>query len=132
MATTNTLQVQISIPGFPHKVDVYQPAGATKAIVFLHGLGGYSSQIAHDLGLNSVMSTPSMSTVNWTWLTQNGIIAIFPQGQIPAGSTSPTWSDYIQNSGADDVGFLKALSSYARTQFGATEVSLAVIRMAVQ
>lgn len=124
VATTNTMQVATTIPGFPHTVDVYRPAGATKAIVFLHGLGGYSWQIAHDLGLNSEMSPPTMNTVNWAWLTQNGVMAIFPQGQIPAGSALPTWSDYVQTSGANDVGFLKALSSYVKTQYGATEVSL--------
>lgn len=123
--TNNTLRVAITIPGFPHKVDAYAPAGATKAIVFLHGLGGYGSQIAYDLGLNSVTSAPTMSTVNWAWLEQNGVMAIFPQAQIPAGSTLPTWSDYVQKSGADDVGFLKALSSFVKTQYGAMEVSLA-------
>lgn len=124
VATTNTLQVAITIPGFPHTVDVYRPAGATKAIVFLHGLGGYTGKLAYDFGLNSIIGTPTMNTVNWAWLAQNGVMAIFPQGQIPPGSALPTWSDYVQQSGADDVGFLKALSSYVKTQYGATEVSL--------
>lgn len=123
-STGDTLQVASTLPGFPHTFDVYRPAGATKAIVFLHGLGGYSWQIAYDLGLNSMMTTPTTSTVDWDWLEQNHTIAIFPQGQIPAGSTSPTWSDYVQNSGADDVGFLKALATYAKTQLGVTEVSI--------
>jgi poly(3-hydroxybutyrate) depolymerase len=123
-ANGDTLQVAATLPGFPHTFDVYRPANATKAIVFLHGLGGYGWQIAYDLGLNSVMASPTTSTVNWAWLEQNHVIAIFPQGQVPAGSNTPTWSDYVQHSGADDVGFLKALSAYAKSQLGATEVAL--------
>ncbi|MED5618473.1 hypothetical protein [Ideonella sp. BN130291] len=123
-STSNTLQVGLALPGFPHKFDVYRPAGATRAVVFLHGLGGRSFQMARDLGLNSVMAPPTMNTVNWDWLTRNGIIAVFPQATTPAGSTLPTWSDYVQSSGQDDVGFLKALSASLKAQYGATEVSL--------
>jgi poly(3-hydroxybutyrate) depolymerase len=121
----NTLQVGLALPGFPHKFDVYRPAGATRAVVFLHGLGGRSFQMARDMGLNSMMAPPTTNTVNWDWLSRNGIIAVFPQATTPPGTTLPTWSDYVRSSGQDDVGFLRALSSAVRAQYGATEVSLA-------
>jgi len=124
-APTNTLQVAITIPGYPHKVDVYRPVGATKAIVFLHALGGRTGQLAYDLGLNRLMAAPTAKNVNWEWLTQNGVIAVFPQGLAKPGTTLPTWSNYVFDSGQDDVGFLKALSSHVKSQYGATEVSLA-------
>jgi len=125
VATSNTLQVAITIPGYPHTVDVYRPAGATRAIVFLHPHGGRSGQVAYDLGLNRYMAAPTTKSVNWDWLARNGIIAVFPQGQIKPGSALPTWSNHVMNSGQDDVAFLKALSAHVKAQFGATEVSLA-------
>jgi len=124
VAATNTLQVGITIPGYPHKIDVYRPAGATKAIVFLHGRGGTTGQLAYDMGFNRTIAAPTTRTVNWDWLTRNGIIAVFPQGQVMPGTTVSTWSNYLTNSGQDDVAFLGALSSYTKAQFGATEVSL--------
>lgn len=123
-ASANTLQVGIAIPGFPHKLTVYRPAGATKAIVFLHGHGGNTWQFAYDLGFNRVKAPQTAKNVNWDWLARNGIIAIFAQGQAQAGGSLPTWSNYVFDSGQDDVAFLKALSSYVKTQYGATEVSL--------
>lgn len=124
VATSNTLHVGIKVPGFPHAVDVYRPAGATRAMVFLHGHGGRSWLSAYDLGINKVQMPAVAKNVNWDWLSRNGIIAIFPQAQNMPGTTTPVWSDYINTSGADDVGFLKALSSYAKSQYGATQVSL--------
>lgn len=126
VATTNTLIVGMTIPGYPHKIDVYRPAGATKAVVFLHPLGGRSWQVAYDLGLNAAMAPATTKNVNWDWLSKNGIIAVFPQGVYKAGTPPvPTWSNYVFDSGQDDVGMLKALSTYIRTNYGATEVSLA-------
>lgn len=123
-APTPTLKVGIRLPGFPHKVDVYQPAGATKAIVFLHGHGGTTWQLAHDLGFNRVLAPVAAKNVDWDWLARNGIIAIFAQGQALPGTTRPTWNNYVFDSGQDDVAFLKSLATYVRTQLGATEVSL--------
>jgi len=123
-ASSNTLQVGITIPGFPHKVTVYRPAGATKAIVFLHGHGGYTWQLAYDLGFNRVKAPQLAKNVNWDWLSRNGIIAVFAQGQALPGTSQPTWSNYVFDSGQDDVAFLKALSAFVKTQYGATEVSL--------
>ncbi len=124
VASSNTLHVGIKIPGFPHPVDVYRPAGATRAMVFLHGHGGRSWVSAYDLGINKVPMPPVAKNVNWDWLSRNGIIAIFPQGQPQVGTTLPVWSNYITSSGQDDVAFLKALASYAKAQYGATQVAL--------
>lgn len=124
-ASTNTLQVGIRIPGHPHKVDVYRPAGATRALVFLHGDGGRAWLSAFDLGINKAKTLPAAKNVNWDWLSRNGIIAVFPQGQPTPGTTVPTWSNYVFDSGQDDVAFLKALASYVKSQYGATEVTLA-------
>lgn len=123
-ASANTLQVGVTIPGFPHKLTVYRPAGATKAIVFLHGLGGTTGQFAYDLGFNRIRAQQTAKNVNWDWLARNGIIAVFAQGQVPPGGTLPAWSNYVTDSGQDDVAFLKALSGYVKTKYGASEVSL--------
>lgn len=124
VAGSNTLQVGITIAGFPHKVDVYRPVGATRAVVFLHGHGGKNWQIAYDLGLNSKMAPVVTKNVNWDWLSKNGIIAVFPQGQPAVGTSLPTWSNYVFDSGQDDVAFLNALSTYVKAQYGATSVAL--------
>jgi poly(3-hydroxybutyrate) depolymerase len=124
-STVNTLEAGITIAGFPHKIDVYRPAGATRAIVFLHGHGGRAGQLAYNLGFNRTGAVPTAQNVNWDWLSRNGIIAVFPQGQAAPGSTMPTWNNYFFDSGQDDVAFLKALSSHLKLAYAATEVSLA-------
>lgn len=123
-APANTLQTGITIPGFPHKLTIYRPATATKAIVFLHGHGGNTWQLAYDLGFNRVMAPQSARNVNWDWLARNGIIAVFAQGQALPAKQGATWNNYVSDSGQDDVGFLKALSTYVRSQYGVTDVSL--------
>ena len=123
-APANTLQVGIKIPGFPHAVTVYRPAGATKAIVFLHGHGGTTWQFAYDLGFNRVMAPQTAKNVNWDWLTRNRVIAVFAQGQTLPGTKGAAWNNYVFDSGQDDVGFLRTLSAYARSQYGVTDVSL--------
>jgi poly(3-hydroxybutyrate) depolymerase len=125
VATANTLQLGVQVPGFPHKVDVYRPAGATKAIVFLHGHGGRTWQSAYDLGFNRKRQPQTAKNVNWDWLVRNGTMAIFPQGQALPGTTVPTWSNYVFDSGQDDVAFLAALSRHVTAQYGATQVALA-------
>jgi len=124
VATTNTLLAGITIPGYPHKVDVYRPAGATKAVVFLHGHGGTSGQLAQNLGFNRTQAPVTAKNVNWDWLAANGIIAVFPQGQARPPSPLGTWSNYVFDSGQNDVAFLGALSAHVKAQYGATEVSL--------
>ncbi len=123
-SSVNKLEVGITIPGFPHQLTVYRPAGAAKAIVFLHGHGGYTWKFAYDLGFNRVSAPQTASNVNWDWLSRNGIIAVFAQGQTLPG-TGTGWNNYVSDSGQDDVAFLKALSSYVMTQYGVTDVSLA-------
>lgn len=123
-APANTLQTGITIPGFPHKLTVYRPATATKAIVFLHGHGGNTWQLAYDLGFNRVMAPQSAKNVNWDWLARNGIIAVFAQGQALPGPNPPTWSNHVFDSGQDDVAFLTALSAYVRAQYGVPHVAL--------
>lgn len=121
----NTLSIQVLLPGFPHPIDIYRPAGATRAVVFLHGHGGRSQTIAYSFGLNRNGGPPTMTSVNWDWLTKNKIIAVFPQGQAAPGSTITTWSNHLADSGEDDVAFLAALSQHLRTQLGAASVALA-------
>lgn len=125
VATQNTLQVGVRVPGFPHKVDVYRPAGATRAVVFMHGHGGRSWQVAYELGLNLRKAPVVAKQVDWARLQAVGVIAIFPQGQVAAGTTQPTWSNHVFDSGQDDVAFLSALSVHARQQWGAVSVGLA-------
>ena len=125
-ATTNTLTVGVKVPGFPHPVDVYRPSGATKAMVFLHGHGGRNWQLAYDLGINRVMQPAKAGNVDWDWLSRNGVIAVFPQGQakLPLPAGLPTWSNHVFDSGQDDVAFLTALSTFVKAQYGATSVLL--------
>jgi len=126
MPTVNTLSTKVVLPGFPHQIDIYQPAGATRAIVFLHGQNGRNYSIAYSLGLNKWGTTPTMNSVNWDWLTKNKVIAVFPQGQaLPATPTSYTWSNRMMDSGQDDVAFLSALSAYLKNSYAITQVSLA-------
>ena len=122
--TGHTLEVGSTIAGFPHKIDVYRPAGATRAIVFLHGHGGSTGSLAYTLGFTR-SGVPSNRSVIWDWLSQNGVIAVLPQGQAAPGSTLHTWSNHIFSSGQDDVAFLSALASSVRSKYGVAEVSLA-------
>lgn len=122
---TQTLKVGTTIAGFPHKIDIYQPAGATRAIVFLHGHGGKSWYLAYDLKLNKAARTPVTKNIDWEWLTRNGVIAVFPQGQAKPGTTLGTWSNHVFDSGQDDVAFLMALARQLRNTYGITDVTLA-------
>jgi poly(3-hydroxybutyrate) depolymerase len=122
---SHTLQTGITIPGFPHQVDVYRPAGAVRAIVYLHGLGGRNFMSAYDLGFNRFRMAPRPRTVDWEWLAQNQVMAVFPQGMSRTPTAQPTWTNYVTDSGQDDVAFLSALSTFVRQQYGATTVTLA-------
>lgn len=122
--TGNVLEVGSTISGFPHKIDTYRPVGATRAVVYLHGNGGTSGSLAYTLGFSKT-AVPSDKTVVWDWLTTKGVIAVLPQGQAAPGSTTPTWSNYLNNSGQDDVAFLKALVANVKARYGVSEVALA-------
>lgn len=116
----------VTLPGFPHTVDLYEAAGGRRAIVFLHGGSGGSYQVAHGLGLNSNLGPATQASVDWDWLHANGVMAVFPQGQhIDSAPNGTTWSNHAMDSGVDDVAFLQALSAYLRTRFGFTSVALA-------
>lgn len=115
----------ISVPGFPHKVAVYKPEGATRAIVFLHGGGGTNYGLAYSLGLNSAKAEPTTNTADWPWLVSNKTIAIFPQGEnIPTAPFAAGWSNHTMTSGQDDVAFLKALATYVTTNYGISDITL--------
>lgn len=118
------------IAGYPHDIDLYIPAGATRAIVFLHGGTGRNFSIAYQLGINTNGTAasplaPTASTVDWAWLRANKVIAVFPQGQVaPRTADATTWSNWAMNSGQDDVAFLRALASYLRSSFAITKLGL--------
>lgn len=114
-------EFSITLPGFPHQIDIYDTAGADKAVVFLHGALGTNYRFAFDLGLNSVDAPPTGATVNWPWLEANRILAVFPQGQARSG-VGYTWNNHVMDSGQDDVAFLQALATYIRTQYGISTV----------
>jgi polyhydroxybutyrate depolymerase len=118
----------VTLPGtiYPNKIDFYTPVGATRAIVFLHGGSGTNYHMAYNLGINTIDSPPTSDSVNWTWLEDHKVLAIFPQGQsIPGAPLAYTWSNYVMDSGQDDMGFLQALVSYISSHYHITDVYLA-------
>ncbi|BDU71887.1 alpha/beta fold hydrolase [Mesoterricola silvestris] len=117
--------VTTQVPGFPHAVTFCIPAGATRAIVALHGGGGNSSAIGYQLGLNSSTTATTTGTVNWTWLGAHKVMLVLPQGQHIDGSPgATTWSNYAMTSGQDDKAFLQALAAKIRTTYGLADVTL--------
>lgn len=119
------LETGVRLPGYPHAIDVYRPAGATRVMVFLHGHGGYAWQAAYNLGINRRSQVAVEGNVDWALLQRLGIIAVFPQGQAKDAASPATWSNRVFDSGQDDVSFLSALAAHARDTWGATQVSLA-------
>lgn len=113
----------ITIPSFPHEVDIYSVVGATRAIVFLHGGGGTNDKFAFDLGINLVNASPRAATANATWLANNEVVAVFPQGQATSGLVY-TWNNHAMNSGQDDIAFLQALATVIKTEYGVSDVYL--------
>ncbi len=114
-----------TLPGFPHSIDAYHPAGATRAIVFLHGGGGTLHGIAYQMGLKTTLEdAPTPETVNWSALASAGVIAVFPQGQ-SIGGNARTWRNHAMESGQDDLAFLKALAADLRQRYGISSVALA-------
>lgn len=114
----------ITLPGFPHQIDIYSAAEATRAIVFLHGALGRNYQFAFDLGINLVKDRPANNTVNWTWLENAKVIAIFPQGQAISG-IEYTWHNHVMDSGQNDVAFLQTLAAYVKDQYDVSTIYLA-------
>ncbi len=117
--------VTTTVTGYPHQVDVYNTAGATRAIVLLHGGAGNKSAIAYQVGLNADTSTTTFSTINWTWLDANKVMLVVPQGQhIASEPNATTWRNYAMNSGQDDMAFLQALAAKIRSEYGIANMVL--------
>lgn len=119
-----TLESNVTLPGFPHEIDFYHTSVANKVVVFLHGGGGQKYGVAFSLGLNLINAPPTAASVNWGWLNQNMILAVFPQGQTIYRSAY-TWNNHYMDSGQDDVAFLKTLADYIRARYGVTDIYLA-------
>jgi poly(3-hydroxybutyrate) depolymerase len=116
--------VTTSVAGHPHAVDVYNTAGATRAIVLLHRGGGNRSAIAHQVGLNTRTSTTAFGTVDWAWLDANEVMPVVPQGQnLSSEPSATTWRDDAMNSGPDDKAFLQALAAKIRSDQGIASIA---------
>ncbi|HEX7673611.1 MAG TPA: hypothetical protein VF412_05540 [Bdellovibrio sp.] len=111
-SSTVTVSVKSNqtIGSWPHTIDYYIPSNATTAIVFLHGGGGKKEGFAYNLGIKSdnTTSTYAASSDAQSWLINQKVVAIFPQGQTFAGNNW-TWSNYVMTSGENDVSFLQDL-----------------------
>lgn len=106
-----------TITGFPHAIDYYIPSNAEYAVIFLHGGGGQKESFAYNLGIknNSGSSDYEISDAGKTWLTDNKVLAVFPQGQHVTGMpAATTWNNYVMDSGKDDVAFLQNLVAALR------------------
>ena len=114
----------LTLPGFPHEFDVFAPSGGTGAalfgMVFLHGGGG--TKEGTEVSLN----------ISLEWIEASSVVVAIPQGQsLPTCRQGPplcrsyTWTNYVMDSGADDVGFLANLSAYLRDQFMLPRLALA-------
>jgi polyhydroxybutyrate depolymerase len=97
--------VGLTLMGFPHTFDVFAPSAPSQGLVFLHGGGGTKE------GLEASLN------VTLDWAETHGVLLAFPQGQSLQTCVSPpckayTWSNYVMDSGQDDVAFLDALALY--------------------
>ncbi|WP_028082055.1 alpha/beta hydrolase family esterase [Solimonas soli] len=113
----------VTLPGYPHSIDVYGVDDADKAVVILHGLGDHNYGIAHALGLNGNDGPPSEASVDFARLRARKIMAVLPQGQA-IGANAYTWDNHVMRSGEDDVAFLEALADYIRQRYGVSKVYL--------
>ena len=115
----------VTIPGFPHEVDIYSVSNAARAVVFLHGGGGRNFKFAFDLGINAADAPPTLATANVAWLSANQVVAVFPQGQATAAAPLAfTWNNHAMDSGEDDIGFLQALATFIRSEYRLSDVYL--------
>lgn len=117
--------VSATVAGYPHAVNIYRTAGATRAIVLLHGGGGDLNAVAYQVGLNSSATSTTAATINWAWLDANKVTLVVPQGQhIATNPGAATWSNYAMTSGQDDKAFLQALAAKVRSEFGLADITL--------
>lgn len=115
----------LTVPGYPHAVNVYRTAGATRAIVLLHGGGGDLNAVAYQVGLNDSATQTTDATIRWAWLDANKVTLVVPQGQhIASNPGATTWSNYAMTSGQDDKGFLQALAAKIRGDYGLADITL--------
>ena len=80
--------VSLSVPGHPHAVDAYESEGATRAIVVLHGGGGYPAPTRRKVSM---------------W---------------PRRPRADAWSNHAMSSGQDDKAFLQSLAAQIRARYG--------------
>lgn len=105
------------INGFRNEIDMYVPSNAEVAVIFLHGGGGHKENFAYDLGIRNDPGTANSATSadGEAWLISKKVVAVFPQGRSQQGYNAWTWSNYVMDSGQDDVAFLQALATAIRT-----------------
>lgn len=110
-APTILAQTQVLLPGHPHPIDVFGPADAQRAVIFLHGGGGTKEAVAAQLTI-----VPSGSSApDSAWLISRSVAFVFPQGQAkPSAPKAMTWTNYVMDSGVDDLAFLAALQAALR------------------
>jgi len=117
--------LSITVPGYPHAVNVYRTAGATRETVLLHGGGGDLNAVAYQVGLNDSATQTTDATIRWAWLDANKVTLVVPQGQhIASNPGATTWSNYAMTSGQDDKGFLQALAARIRGDYGLADITL--------
>jgi pimeloyl-ACP methyl ester carboxylesterase len=121
----------------PHVVDFYIPLGTvTRSLVLLHGGSGSKESFAKNLGIATSWNI-TLATINWSLLDAWNVMAVIPQGQACTGISGDfnpngantisnenpegvrTWSNRQMWSQADDVQFLKDLSTYITDTYGA-------------
>lgn len=101
-----------TIAGFPHEIDYYVPSNAESALILLHGGGGRKESFANNLGIKNDSTTANfeVSASGKSWLINNKVMLVFPQGQhVPGAPLATTWNNYVMDSGEDDVAFLQSL-----------------------
>lgn len=100
-----------TIPGHPHTIDLFHTSNAQPkyAIIFLHGGGGTKEKFAQALGIDE------------PFLSRFDLLAVFPQGQTKMGGNR-TWSNYVMDSGQNDVAFLTDLSAFVRSRYKVKKV----------
>lgn len=115
-APTVVVKANQRISGFLSPIDMYVPSNAEVAVIFLHGGGGHKESFAYELGIKSDAGTVNSTTsaTGDSWLISKKVMAIFPQGQTQPGYNAWTWSNYVMDSGQDDLAFLQALATAIR------------------
>lgn len=142
--TRGNVYRDLTIPGYPHRYDLYVPRDVTiaGALVILHGGGGTKERIARQVGLTK-SSPPNDVNVRWSVLQNFGVVVVIPQGQYCSGITNdfnpngadtrsannpqgvPAWSNFDFWSQVDDELFLYELGDRISLQYGLAGVNLA-------